>query len=73
MNLSGNALRAAQNRERPAYKFRRDPYAVTAEDELVVIMDDLDIPFGRLKIGAQNLHSPHNGIRSINSALKNKS
>jgi PTH1 family peptidyl-tRNA hydrolase len=36
-----------------------------APSETVVIHDDLDLPFGRLKLGAGGGHGGHNGLRSI--------
>ncbi|MFO7812820.1 MAG: aminoacyl-tRNA hydrolase [Pelovirga sp.] len=37
--------------------------------DIVVIYDDLDLPFGRLKISKEGGHGGHNGIRDIISAL----
>jgi peptidyl-tRNA hydrolase, PTH1 family len=36
-----------------------------APTETVVAYDDLDLPFGRLKLGAGGGHGGHNGIRSL--------
>ncbi|HEY6477544.1 MAG TPA: aminoacyl-tRNA hydrolase [Polyangia bacterium] len=33
--------------------------------EVVVVHDELDLPFGRLKLGAGGGHGGHNGIRSL--------
>jgi PTH1 family peptidyl-tRNA hydrolase len=33
--------------------------------ELIVVHDELDLPFGRLKLGAGGGHGGHNGIRSM--------
>ena len=33
--------------------------------QTVVVHDDLDLPFGRLKLGAGGGHGGHNGLRSI--------
>jgi peptidyl-tRNA hydrolase, PTH1 family len=33
--------------------------------DLVVVHDELDLPFGRLKLGAGGGHGGHNGIRSL--------
>jgi PTH1 family peptidyl-tRNA hydrolase len=53
MNVSGQAVaRVAQ--------FWKIPPA-----ETVVVHDELDIPFGRLKLGAGGGHGGHNGLRSI--------
>lgn len=37
--------------------------------DIVVIYDDLDLPFGRLKISKEGGHGGHNGIRDIISVL----
>ena len=53
MNVSGQAVaRAAQ-------------FWKVAPAETVVVHDELDIPFGRLKLGAGGGHGGHNGLRSI--------
>ena len=36
-----------------------------APDETIVVHDDLDIPFGRLKLGAGGGHGGNNGVRSL--------
>ena len=36
-----------------------------APAETVVVHDDLDLPFGRLKLGAGGGHGGHNGLRSL--------
>jgi PTH1 family peptidyl-tRNA hydrolase len=33
--------------------------------DLVVVYDELDLPFGRLKLGAGGGHGGHNGVRSL--------
>jgi len=53
MNLSGRSVN-------PALNFNR----LTLGD-LVVIHDDLDIPFGRVKIKEGGGHAGHNGLRSL--------
>lgn len=53
MNTSGQALvRAAQ-------------FWKVAPARTVVVHDDLDLPFGRLKLGVGGGHGGHNGLRSI--------
>jgi PTH1 family peptidyl-tRNA hydrolase len=53
MNVSGQAVaRAAQ-------------FWKIAPHETVVIHDELDVPFARLKLGAGGGHGGHNGLRSI--------
>lgn len=53
MNVSGQAVaRVAQ-------------FWKVAPKETVVVYDDLDLPFGRLKLGTGGGHGGHNGMRSI--------
>lgn len=53
MNTSGQAL------VRVAQFWKVDPA------HTVVIHDELDVPFGRLKLGSGGGHGGHNGVRSI--------
>jgi PTH1 family peptidyl-tRNA hydrolase len=53
MNLSGVAVRKILARER-----------VPLEDMLIVV-DDFDLPFGRLRMRAEGSAGTHNGLRSI--------
>jgi PTH1 family peptidyl-tRNA hydrolase len=57
MNLSGRSVAEA-------LRFHKLTPA-----ELIVIHDDLDIPFGRLKIKEGGGHGGHNGLRSIMQEL----
>ncbi|MEX1038380.1 MAG: aminoacyl-tRNA hydrolase [Acidimicrobiia bacterium] len=60
MNESGDSVRAAA-----LY------YKVVAED-LLVIHDDIDLPFGRLRIQVGGGSGGHNGIRSVEKSLGTK-
>lgn len=60
MNESGGAVRAAL-----------DYYKVEPVD-LLVIHDDIDLPFGRLRIQVAGGSGGHNGIRSLEKALGTK-
>jgi PTH1 family peptidyl-tRNA hydrolase len=53
MNVSGQAVARAA-------KFWKIPPA-----SIVVVHDDLDLPFGRLKLGAGGGHGGQNGVRSV--------
>lgn len=55
MNLSGNAIVAVKK----FYKI----------DEVVVIHDDLDLPFGALRFKIGGGHGGHNGLKSIDSKI----
>ena len=53
MNLSGEAVRKALARERAPMK------------ELLVVVDDMALPFGRLRMKSKGSAGGHNGLRSI--------
>lgn len=57
MNLSGESVQALMG----FYKI--------ALDHLVVIHDDIDQPFGQMKIHKNRGHGGHNGIRSISGLM----
>ncbi|GAB7026945.1 aminoacyl-tRNA hydrolase [Geotalea toluenoxydans] len=57
MNLSGRS--AAE-----AIRFHKLPI-----EDLIVIHDDLDIPFGRVKLKQGGGHAGHNGLRSLAQEL----
>jgi len=58
VNLSGSAVADLRRRHR-----------VKLED-LVVVVDDLDLPLGRLRLRPGGSHGGHNGLRSIIDALR---
>lgn len=60
MNESGRAVRATL-----------DYYKVPVQD-LLVIHDDIDLPFGRLRLQVGGGSGGHNGIRSLERALGTK-
>lgn len=53
MNLSGRSVAEA-------LRYHKLPLA-----ELIVVHDDLDIPFGRVKLKEGGGHGGHNGLRSL--------
>lgn len=55
MNLSGNAIAAVKN----FYKI----------DEVVVIHDDLDLPFGAVRFKHGGGHGGHNGLKSTDEKI----
>jgi PTH1 family peptidyl-tRNA hydrolase len=57
MNCSGSSVNAAYR------SLGIDP------GDLIVIYDDLDLPFGRLRIKADGGHGGHNGLRDIITVL----
>jgi len=60
MNQSGGAVRAAL-----------DYYSIDSSD-LLVVHDDIDLPFGRLRLQVGGGSGGHNGIRSLERALGTK-
>lgn len=57
MNLSGSAVRAALD------------YFNANVEELLVVHDDIDLPFGRLRLQVGGGSGGHNGIRSVETSL----
>jgi PTH1 family peptidyl-tRNA hydrolase len=57
MNLSGKSIQAVQN----FYKVKID--------DIVVIHDDLDIPFGAVRFKKGGGNGGHNGLKSIDSMI----
>lgn len=55
MNLSGESVRAVSDYFKP--------------DEIIVIHDDLDLPFGTLRFKRGGGHGGHNGLRSIDAHI----
>ncbi|MBI5845270.1 MAG: aminoacyl-tRNA hydrolase [Deltaproteobacteria bacterium] len=45
-----------------------DFYQITRED-ILVVHDDMDLPFGRIRVKEKGGHAGHNGLRSIISCL----
>ncbi|RXJ84297.1 aminoacyl-tRNA hydrolase [Arcobacter sp. CECT 8985] len=57
MNLSGDAVVAIKN------------YYKIENDDIIVIHDDLDLPFGSIKFKIGGGHGGHNGLKSIDSNI----
>ena len=55
MNLSGESVRAVSDYFKP--------------DHVIVIHDDLDLPFGTLRFKIGGGHGGHNGLRSIDAHI----
>lgn len=53
MNLSGEAIRAFLD------------YTKSAPEEGIIVYDDLDTPFGRIRLRYQGSAGGHNGIKSV--------
>ncbi|MDR1667946.1 MAG: aminoacyl-tRNA hydrolase [Bacteroidales bacterium] len=57
MNASGEAIRYWLQKEK------------TAPDHLLVLMDDIALPFGALRLKPKGSDGGHNGLKSINETL----
>jgi PTH1 family peptidyl-tRNA hydrolase len=57
MNLSGNAVR---------YRLQKESLPLS---QLLVVADDLSIPFGNLRLKPKGGHAGHNGLRNIEETL----
>jgi PTH1 family peptidyl-tRNA hydrolase len=57
MNLSGKSVQAVAN----FYKIK--------PDDILVIHDDIDLPFGAIKLKKGGGHGGHNGLKSIDSLI----
>ncbi len=57
MNLSGKSVQAVKN------FFKMDT------EDIVVIHDDIDLPFGAIRFKEGGGHGGHNGLRSIDEAI----
>ena len=57
MNLSGESLQKVKNF-----------YKIDTQD-IIVVHDDLDLPFGALRIKRGGGHGGHNGLKSIDAAI----
>jgi PTH1 family peptidyl-tRNA hydrolase len=60
VNKSGDAVKKAK------------PWAKAGNDDIVVVQDDLDIPFGLCKLSFDKNSGGHRGVESIMTALKTK-
>lgn len=57
MNLSGNAIRYWMQKEK------------IENDKLLVVVDDLALPFGTLRVKSKGSDAGHNGLRHIQSLI----
>ena len=57
MNLSGNAVR---------YRLQKETLPV---EQMLVVVDDLSLPFGSLRLKPKGSHAGHNGLRNIAEVL----
>jgi len=59
---------AYMNRSGPAVQKLSDYFRISSED-MLVIHDDIDLAFGRLKIKEKGGHGGHNGVKSLMDAF----
>ncbi|HHB79982.1 MAG TPA: aminoacyl-tRNA hydrolase [Saprospiraceae bacterium] len=57
MNLSGKAVR---------YWMQKEKIPI---DRVIIIVDDLNLPFGKIRLRAKGSDGGHNGLKSLNSVL----
>lgn len=60
VNKSGDAVRKAK------------PWAKAKNEDIIVVHDDLDIPFGMCKLSFEKNSGGHKGVESVMRALKTK-
>ena len=60
MNLAGPAVQSVQR------------YFKADLDDLLILHDDIDVPFGKLKLQTDRGPGGHNGIRSVIGAMKSR-
>jgi PTH1 family peptidyl-tRNA hydrolase len=61
MNLSGQAVVGL-----------KQWYKINAESDLIIVYDDIDLPFGTLRLRERGSAGTHNGMRSIVGQLGNQ-
>jgi PTH1 family peptidyl-tRNA hydrolase len=63
MNLSGTAARKFIDKNK--FRLKKNPDALNRGDELVVVVDDIDLPLGTCKWKSRGGHGGQNGVRDI--------
>ena len=63
MNLSGTAARKFVDKHK--FRLKKNPSALNRGDELLVVYDDIDLPFGKIKWKSRGGHGGQNGVRDI--------
>jgi|TARA_B110000208_G_scaffold38580_1_gene51057 PTH1 family peptidyl-tRNA hydrolase len=71
MNRSGNAVRCCVDDQR--LRLKRNPASLGAGDEVIVVTDDLGLPFGTCRLTSKGGHGGHNGLRDIENRLGSRS
>ncbi|KAG1697022.1 hypothetical protein DVH05_017409 [Phytophthora capsici] len=63
MNCSGTAVRAFMQSHR--WRIKKNPLALNRQDELLVVTDDVALPFGECRFKAKGGPGGQNGVRDI--------
>ncbi|KAG6623786.1 peptidyl-tRNA hydrolase [Phytophthora cinnamomi] len=63
MNCSGTAVRAFMQSHR--WRLKKNPLALNRQDELLVVTDDVALPFGECRFKAKGGPGGQNGVRDI--------
>ena len=67
VNRSGSAV--LQTIQRDRLKLRTNAMSMNGMDELIVVTDDVNVPFGQIRMRPSGGHGGHNGLRDITSRL----
>ena len=67
VNRSGSAV--LQTIQRDRLKLRTNAMSMNGMDEMIVVTDDVNVPFGQLRMRPSGGHGGHNGLRDITSRL----
>ncbi|KAK8812332.1 hypothetical protein WA158_007566 [Blastocystis sp. Blastoise] len=66
MNRSGNAIRSYVDSKSFLLK---SPTAIGSKDEILIIHDDIDLPFGKIQLSPKGSSAGQNGVKNIISRL----
>lgn len=67
VNRSGSAVLQTIQQER--LKLRTNAMSTNGMDEMIVVTDDVNVPFGQIRMRPSGGHGGHNGLRDITSRL----
>lgn len=67
MNLSGTPVRKFLDQQK--YRLKKNPMAMNHGDEIIVVADDVSLPFGEIRLKAKGGDGGHNGIKDISKRL----
>jgi PTH1 family peptidyl-tRNA hydrolase len=70
MNLNGHSVRKFMDQHK--FKLKKTSTAKSKMDEILVVVDDLSLPFGTLRIKPSGGSAGQNGMKSVISAVKHE-